>query len=263
MAKVTSKDGTEIAYDKTGKGPAVIMVNGALAYRKFYGGRNLSILLSKDFTFIDYDRRGRGESGDTKPYTVEREIEDIEALIAEVGGSAYLYGISSGAALALLAAAKLGSNKITKLALYEAPYGSDSEKDKQDFAKEKKKIQELVEAGKPGDAVTAFISSLGTPSEAIEGMKQSPEWKIMEGVGHTLAYDFAVLDDGTVPLDAAKKVSIPTLVMDGEKSFDFMHDAADTLGKTIPQSQRKTLQNQTHDVSPEALAPVLKEFFNS
>lgn len=263
MATVTSKDGTLIAYDKTGTGPALILVNGALSYRSFHGAGKLTSLLSKDFTFIDYDRRGRGESTDTQPYSVQREIEDIEALIDSVGGSAYVCGISSGAVLSLLATAALGSSKIQKLALYEAPFGSDSEKDRADFASEKMKVVELIEAGKPGEAVNAFLSSMGLPKEALDRMKQSQEWKYMEGVGHTLAYEFAILDDGVIPLDVAKSVSVPTLVLSGAKSFDFMHTAADTLAKVIPQAQRKTLEGQTHDVAPEALAPVLKEFFVS
>ncbi len=134
MSHILSKDGTRIAFDRTGHGPVVIMVNGALAYRGFYGGEELAARLSPDVTFIDYDRRGRGESTDTPPYAVDREIEDIEALIDEAGGSACLYGVSSGACLALLAAARLGPARVERLALYEPPYGSRDEREKQEFA---------------------------------------------------------------------------------------------------------------------------------
>jgi len=261
MPKAISNDGTAIAYEKTGKGPSVILVNGALAYRKHYGEKDLATRLAKNFTVFFYDRRGRGESTDKKPYDVKKEIEDIKALIDEAGGRACLYGVSSGASLALLAAKRLGPEKVIKLALYEPPYGFDGVDYKQGFAEEKKKINELVAADKPGDAVAVFMESTGTPVDQMEGIKKSSEWKDLERVGHTLVYDFEVLGDGTVPLDIAKNISIPSLVMDGEKSPDFIHGSADTLGKIIPGAVRKTLKDQTHIVSPEALAPVLMEFF--
>ena len=263
MPTAISKDGTAIAYEKTGNGPGIILVNGALAHRKFYGEKELAAKLADNYTVIYYDRRGRGDSTDTKPYSVEKEIEDIEALVEIAGGRVYLYGCSSGASLALLAAEKLGPEQVIKLALYEPPYGADSAKGKQEFAREKNKINELVAAGKPGDAAAAFLENRGTPPDEMEGMKQSSEWKQMERVGHTLVYDFEVLGDGTIPLRVAKSIAMPTQVMDGEKSFDFMHEAADTLGKNIPVAVRKTLKDQTHEAAPEALAPVLKEFFVS
>jgi pimeloyl-ACP methyl ester carboxylesterase len=263
MPKTTSKDGTIIVYEKTGSGPSLILVNGALAHRKFNGEEDLASLLSEKFTVIYYDRRGRGESSDATPYAVDREIEDIEALVKEAGGKAYLYGSSSGASLALLAAEKLGPEKIAKLVMYEPPYGSDGNEDKHKYATEKKKINELVKTGKPGDAVTVFMESRGMPVEAIQDMKKSPAWKEMERVGPTLVYDFEVLGDGAVPVDIAKNVTIPTQVLVGEKSFDFMHATADSLRKVIPDSNRKTLKDQTHEASPEVLAPVLEAFFGS
>lgn len=258
MPTTISKDGTAIVYDKTGNGPGIILVNGALAHRNLYGEKELAERLAKSFTVIYFDRRGRGESGDTKPYTVDREIEDIEALVTVAGGKANLFGSSSGAALALLAAKKLGPEKIIKLALYEPPYGSH---DKQQYAAEKKKINELVSAGSPGDAVTAFLESRGMPPDALEKMKQSPEWKEMERVVPTLVYDFEVLGDGAIPADIAKSIAVPTLVMAGEKSVGFMHTTADQLEKIISGAVRKTLKDQSHEASPESLAPVLKEFF--
>jgi pimeloyl-ACP methyl ester carboxylesterase len=253
-----SKDGTVIAYEKTGEGPCIILVNGALAHREPPGVRELAALLSKNFTVIIYDRRGRGASTDTKPYAVEREIEDIEALIDAAGGSVYLYGASSGAALSLLAAEKLGPGKVKKLALYEPPYGSAT---KQEYAEEKNKVNELVKDGKPGDAVTYFMERRGTTPDQMESMKKSPEWNGMVRVEHTLVYDFEVLGDGTVPVAVAKNITIPTLVMNGEKSFDFMSATADTVGKIIPGAVRKTITGQTHQASPEAVAPVLLDFF--
>jgi pimeloyl-ACP methyl ester carboxylesterase len=253
-----SKDGTAIVYEKIGKGPGIILVNGALAHRKLYGEKELAAMLAKDLTVIFYDRRGRGESADIKPYTVEKEIEDIAALIDKAGASVYLYGSSGGAALALLAAEKLGPEKVTKLALYEPPYGSDT---KQAFASEKNKVNELVGDGKPTDAVTFYLGKRGIPPDKIEAMKRSPEWDGLVHTGHTLVYDFQVLGDGTVPVNIARNITIPTLVMDGEKSFDFMHATADTVGKIIPGAVRKTIKDQTHDLSPKAVAPVLLEFF--
>lgn len=261
MSKINSKDGTVIAYEKTGHGPSIILVNGALGHRKFFGEKDLAARLAKNFTVFFYDRRGRGESTDTKPYSVDREIEDIDALVRLAGGTAYLYGVSSGAALALRAAEKLGAEKVRKLALYEPPYGFYSAKHKQEFADQKKKVNELLATGKPGDAVAFFMESLGTPPDAMEGMKKSVEWKAMERVGHTLVYDFEVLGDGVVPVELAKSIEVPTQVMDGEKSFDSLHVTADTLAKNIPSARRTTLKNQTHEASPEVIAPVLEEFF--
>lgn len=253
-----SKDGTTITYDKMGKGPTIIIVNGALTHRKIFG-KELAVLLAKKFTVILYDRRGRGESADARFYTVEKEIEDIEALIAETGDGVYLYGGSSGGALAMLAAEKLGPEKVTKLALYELPYGSDT---KEEFAKEKDEVKNLVKDGKSGDAITFFMQRRGTPPDKMEGMKQSPAWNDMLSMEHTLVYDFEVLGDGTIPIAIAKNITIPTLVLDGEKSFDFMSATADSVAKVIPGAVRKTLKAQTHNVSPEAVAPVLIEFFS-
>jgi pimeloyl-ACP methyl ester carboxylesterase len=260
-AHIKSKDGTRIAFDKTGRGPAIIIVNGALSYRAVYDDKSLVSALSKDFTIYTYDRRGRGESTDTKPYNVEREIEDIEALIEDAGGSARLYGVSSGAALSLLASARLGKSKIPQLVLYEPPYGTDSEKKKQDFADQRKRIDELITTGNRGDAMSFHFTAIGTPPEALDSLRKSREWPLMESVEHTLAYDYAILDDGAIPVDAAKKATMPALVMNGEKSFGFMSEAAKNLSKVMPNVQWKTLKGQTHHPSPEMLAPVLKGFF--
>ncbi|MES2773646.1 MAG: alpha/beta hydrolase [Bacteroidota bacterium] len=255
-----SKDGTSIAYEKTGSGPNIILINGALAHRKSYAGNDLPARLSKDFTVIIYDRRGRGESGDTKPYSVEKEIEDIEAIIDETGGSAHLFGSSSGAALALLAAERLGPKKVTQLALYEPPYGSGT---KGDIAKEKQKIRELIGQGKPAEAISFFMEKRGTPPDKMEEMKKSPAWNDMVRTGHTLVYDFEVLGDGTIPAATAKNIAVPTLVMNGDKSFDFMSATADSIGKTIPGALRKSLKDQGHNASAESLAPLLLAFFGS
>jgi pimeloyl-ACP methyl ester carboxylesterase len=259
MAHVTSKDGAKIAFDKTGSGPAVIIVNGALAHRNIYRDKYTSLTekLSKHFTTYIYDRRGRGESTDAQPYAVEREIEDIESLINDAGGRAYLYGVSGGAALALQAAAKLGPAKVPKLALYEPPYGQE----KQQFDKQKHRVNELVRKGEPGEAAAYLLSEIGTPPDVLEGMKSSPEWEAIKKIEFTLAYDYKVLGDGAVPRDIAKAIAVPSLVMDGEKGVDFIHATVDQIAKLIPRAQRKTLKGQTHQVEAEAVAPVLIEFF--
>lgn len=258
---LTSKDGTRIAFSKAGTGPAIIVVNGALSYRAVYDDKPLASALSKNFTIYTYDRRGRGESTDTKPYSVEREIEDIEALINDAGGSAYLYGVSSGAALSLLAAARLGEAKILKLVLYEPPYVASSEKDKQVFIGHGKRINELIKTGKPGDATAYHFTAIGTPPEALENLRKSPEWPLMERVEHTLAYDYAILNDGAIPADAVKKATMPTLVMNGDKSFDFMSKIAKNLSGVMPNARWQELKDQKHQASPEIIAPVLHEFF--
>jgi pimeloyl-ACP methyl ester carboxylesterase len=261
MKYVSSKDGTKIAFEKEGTGPAVIVVSGGLAHRNIYRDKYLSLVekLSKHFTVYIYDRRGRGESTDTQPYAVEREIEDIEALIDDAGGRASLYGSSSGAALALRAAAKLGPDKVIKLALYEPPFGQEQ----QDHDKQKQRVNELIKTGKPGDAAEFFMSAIGTPPEALKAMKSSPEWEAIKKIDFTLAYDYEVLGDGAVPQDIVKAITVPTLVMDGEKGVPFIHATSDQIAKLLPGAQRKTLKGQTHQAEAEVVVPVLVEFFTS
>lgn len=263
MSKVTSKDGTEIAYETKGTGPALILVDGALCYRSFGPMMSLAELLAPHFAVTLYDRRGRGESSNTKPYSVEREIEDLDALIQAAGGSAYVLGISSGACLAMEAAVRLGS-KIKKLAMYEAPYNS-MEPARRNFEDYQRRLNDTLAAGQPGDAVGMFMRLVGTPAGQVEGMKQAPVWPMFEAVAPTLAYDAAVMGkDGAVPVDRAKRVSVPTLVMDGGASFEFMpfmRETAITLAETIPGARHRTLEGQRHDVSVDVLAPVLIEFF--
>lgn len=254
VAFVTSKDGTRIAFEKMGTGPALILVGGALSDRN--GGKPLAGKLSERFTTYVYDRRGRGESGDTKPYAVEREIEDLEAVIQRAGGSAYLYGVSSGGALVLQAAAKLGPAKVTKLAVYEIPYGQEERV----FEDQKDGVEQRIETGKPGDAAAFFLSAIGTPPQALEEMKRSPQWQSMAKTDFTLAYDYAVLGDGQVP-ESVKQIRVPTLVMIGEKSLPFMPAAADRLAKLIPNAQRQTLAGQSHQAAPDVVVPLLTEFF--
>ena len=263
MNKVISKDGTQIAYETKGTGPAVILVDGALCYRSFGPMQHLAELLSPHFTVYTYDRRGRGGSSNSKPYAVEREVEDIEALIQRAGGSAFVYGISSGACLALEAAIKLG-DKIRKLALYEPPYNSENTA-RQEWRKYREQLEKLLAANRRGDAVALFMKFVGTPADQINGMRQAPMWPMFEAVAPTLAYDAAAMgEDRTAPVKRVSNVHVPALVMDGGANLafiPFMHDTATALGKAIPHAQHRTLEGQTHDVNLEILAPVLVEFF--
>ena len=264
MRTVTSKDGTTIAFDQWGGGPVVILVDGALQYRAFDQGMvDLANLLSQHFTVIHYDRRGRGDSTDTQPYALEREIEDIEAIIDEAGGSASLYGISSGAALAMEAAIKL-RNKVTKLAMYEAPYNDDAAS-RQAWKEYTKQLGEILAAGRDGDAVGLFMMLVGATADQVEEIRQTPMWPLWEAVAPTLAYDHiaALGEEAAVPTDRAARVTVPALVMDGSASFPFMHATAQALASAMPNGEHRTLEGQTHEVAAEALAPVLIEFFQA
>ncbi|MEO8250929.1 MAG: alpha/beta hydrolase [Chloroflexota bacterium] len=258
MGDVTSKDGTTIVFDELGDGPPVVLVSGGSVDRS--SNAPLADQLAKDFTVFNYDRRGRGPSGDTQPYAVQREVEDIEAVIGAAGGSAALYGSSSGAALALEAA--IAGAPITKLALWEPPYilsgrphpPTDTAKIYRDF----------VAAGRRGDAVEFFMSKVvGLPDEFVAGARSSPWWPAQEALAHTLAFDAEIMADYSLPTKRAAKVTIPTLIVDGAASFGFMAETADAMAHAMPNAERRTLEGQSHDVSAEVLGPVLKEFFAS
>jgi pimeloyl-ACP methyl ester carboxylesterase len=261
MDTVRSKDGTTIAYDVQGDGPALILVDGAMGTRSSGSKPELAKLLAQRFTVYSYDRRGRGDSGDTKPYAVEREIEDIDALIDAAGGSAYLHGHSSGGCLALEAAVKLG-DRVKKLAIYEAPYNDDPEAQKA-WGGYIKHLTEALATNRRGDAVALFMAYVGMPAAQIEGMRHAPFWAGMEAVAPTLAYDHTAVmgSDGSIPTERAARVQVPTLVMNGGSGAPFMLETARTLSQVIPGAMLRTLDGQTHDVQPAALAPVLVEFF--
>jgi pimeloyl-ACP methyl ester carboxylesterase len=262
MSSVTSKDGTTIAFDKLGSGPAVILVDGALGYRAQWGSVPLAKLLADHFTVYTYDRRGRGESGDTSPYTPEREIEDLEALIDDAGSSAFVYGSSGGAVLGLKAAAQLGASKIPRLAIYEPPYSTDDYRARAEFAQYVRQTNDLLAAGQRGDVVALFLEDM-MPPDMIDQMRQSPEWGMLEAVAPTLAYDNALLGDSTVPVETAQAVTVPTLVMEGETTMDFIREITRTLVQALPNAQHKVLKGQTHGAEPEAVAPALIEFFSA
>jgi pimeloyl-ACP methyl ester carboxylesterase len=253
---VTSRDGTRIAFERAGAGPALVLVDGALCFRSFGPMAPLAELLAPDFTVYRYDRRGRGASGDTAPYAVAREVEDLEAVIAEAGSAAYVFGMSSGAVLALEAAAS--GLPITRLALYEPPLSVDAG-EPSDFAE---RIEELVVAGRNGDAVAFFMTSAGVPEEAVTAMRSDATWPLFESVAPTLVYDNAVLGDGMVPYERAAQLTVPTLVANGGDSPEFFQRAAAATAEAIPGARHRTLTGQSWgQVAPAALAPVLREFF--
>jgi pimeloyl-ACP methyl ester carboxylesterase len=261
MKTVQSADGTTIAFDTSGKGPALILVGGALEHRAMdLETAQLAPLLSELFTVFHYDRRGRGDSTDTQPYAVEREIEDIDALIAEADGSACVFGISSGAALAMEAASKLG-DKVKKLAMYEAPY-NDDEAARQAWKAYRKHLADVLAQGRRDDALALFMILVGMPADHLDRVRHHPLWPMWEAVAPTLAYDAAVMgEDASVPREKAASIAVPTLVMDGGASYPFMHVTALALAKAMPQAEHRTLEGQTHEVAPRVLAPVLVEFF--
>lgn len=260
MNKVHSNDGTEIAYDQMGSGPALVLVCGGSVDRQ--SNAPLAGRLAQHFTVFNYDRRGRGDSGDTPPYALEREIEDIAAVIDAAGGSAFLYGISSGAALALEATRRLPT-KVKKLALYEPPYIIEGSRPRPP-ANTAAIYTELVGAGRRGDAAEYFMTKVvGLPAEFAAQARQSPWWPAQEALAHTLAYDATIMADYSLPTETAAAIQTPTLVIAGGASWEWMQNTAQVLGSLLPQGKYYRLDGQEHNVAPEALAPVLEEFFNS
>ncbi len=269
MKKVLSRDGTAIAFDRSGQGPALILVGGATVTRQAEAG--LAAALAPHFTVFAYDRRGRGDSGDTAPYAVEREVEDIDALIGEAGGTAFVFGHSSGAVLAL-EAARLLPTRIPKLALYEPPFIIDDSRPPAptDYVA---RLTQLVAEGRRGDAVALFMTVVGMPAEAIAQMRQSPMWPGLEAIAPTLAYDGTIIgntesgDPSTLRKWAS--VRVPTLVMDGtvflgsEEKHTFMRNAATELARVLPHARHRTLEGQDHGPADDVLVPALVEFFLS
>jgi pimeloyl-ACP methyl ester carboxylesterase len=263
MKTVTSADGTTIAFDQTGQGPAIILVGGAIQHRAIDPGTaQLAGLLSSQFTVIHYDRRGRGDSGDTLPFAIEREIEDLDALIDSVGGSASLFGMSSGGALVIETALALGP-KVKKIAVYEVPYNSDAAA-RQAWRAYSRGLDDSLAANRRGDMATRFLALVGTPAEQIDGMRQTPVWSMFEAVAPTLTYDAAVLgEEADVPIAHVGALRVPTLVLHGSATYPFMAVTAAALTEAIPGAQHVTLEGQTHNVDPAVLAPVLERFFST
>ena len=255
---VTSSDGTRIAFERTGEGRPLLIVLGALNSRK--SGSRLAKLLAPRFAAVTYDRRGRGDSSDSPPYSVDREVEDIAALIDAVGAPVCLYGHSSGAALAISATVRL-RERVRKLAVYEAPYALDSvaRKSATDYYTA---LKEALSAGHNGDAVALFVRSVGVSDNQIQAMRQMPMWKGLERLAPTLLYDSEVMGAGhALPAALLSRVTTPTLVMHGGAGSPAMRDAARAISEAIPDAELRTIDRQTHGPSPKVLAPVLEAFF--
>lgn len=258
METVTSRDGTTIAFHSTGDGPAVVLVAGALGTRGSGPGELEVLLAAAGFRAYGYDRRGRGDSGDTAPYAVEREIEDLEAVIGAAGGTAYVFGMSSGGQLALRAARALP--QIHKVAVYEPPIIVDDSREPlpADYV-------ERLDAASPGEALTIFMTdAIGLPGPILDQMRGGPIWPALEGVAHTLAYDGRVVGDTMSghPLGAEwGEVAAPVLVVTGGASDRFMRDGGDALAGLLPNASCQVLDGQDHNVDPKLLAPLLIDFF--
>ncbi|MEU7004635.1 alpha/beta hydrolase [Nonomuraea sp. NPDC046570] len=256
MNKVISTDGTPIAYDRIGSGPAVILIGGGPTDRS--ANAPVADLLAGDYTVYNYDRRGRGQSGDAAPYSVDREFEDIRALITEAGGSAMVYGTSGGGILAVQAAAR--GLAITRLALWEVPYilpgtrpAVPADYRDQQFA--------LREQGRHGDMLELFfLEAVLMPAEFVAGMKAGPFWEAMGSTAPALAYDAEVAGDFSLPADQLASITVPTIVIDGG-TIPWVSTAAEAITAALPTPQRRTLHGQPHNVDPAAIAPVLAEFF--
>lgn len=242
----------------------MILIDGALCHRNFGPMGKVAAELAQDFTAINYDRRGRGESSDTAPYSVEREIEDIQALVNAAGGSAHLCGISSGAVLALEAANRLSG--IVKVLAYEAPLIVDDTHAPRP-ADLNDRMDALVAQNKRGAAVKLFMKTVGAPSIMIAAMSLTPVWTKLKKVAHTIPYDFRILGDTGAgkPLPASRwaHVKVPVLVMDGGKSPDYMRNSQRALAAVLPSASYRTVEGLTHMVKEKLLAPVLIEFFKS
>lgn len=252
----TSRDGTSLAYGVIGQGPTVILVSGAMST----GGTvtPLAHRLADRCTAVVYDRRGRGESGDTEPYAVEREVEDLAALIEAVGGAAALFGVSSGGALVLEAAAS--GLPVRRAAVYEVPFADFLAGGAEREATYKEQLNKTLAEGRRGDAVELFLRLTGLGEEMIQGARQSPMWAGMEAVAPSLAYDDAVMGDGLLPRARLAAISVPVLVAAGGASPEWMLGANRALAEAVPEGTYLVLEGQTHMVEPEVLGPVLADF---
>ncbi len=262
MNTVRSADGTTIAYTQAGQGPSLILVDGAMCSRSFGPMPKLAAQLSPHFTVFTYDRRGRGDSSDTPPYAPDREVEDLAALVALAGDTVFVHGTSSGSALGLEAAKRIPA--ISKLAVYEPPFIVDDTRSPipDGYLDE---LNRLVAAGRRGDAVKMFMRFVGTPAFVTAVMPVTPVWSKLKAAAPTLPYDIALLQDHQRgrPFTAAQwaDVKTPTLVAVGGKSPAWMTNATRALADALPDATYRTLPGQNHMVKPQAIAPVLTEFF--
>jgi pimeloyl-ACP methyl ester carboxylesterase len=260
MSDVTSKDGTTIAYDRTGSGPVVIIVGNVLGDRSQQAP--LAALLAPRFTVFNYDRRGHGASGNTAPYAVEREFEDLDAILDASGGAAFVYGTSGPGVLALYAAGGGLAPKIRKLAIWEPPFilegsGRQAPKDYQ------RRLASLMTEGRRGDMVELFfVEAVGMPAEFVAQMRQAPWWPSQEEMAPTLIQNAEIMGDFSMPAERVARVTSQTLVIDGGET-PWLSYAAQAVADALPHAERRTISGQPHNVAAEAMAPVLEEYFSS
>jgi pimeloyl-ACP methyl ester carboxylesterase len=263
MHSIQSKDGTKIAFERSGEGPPIILVDGAMCYREVGWSTKLARHLARQFTVFAYDRRGRGQSGDTQPYAVEREIEDLQALIAEAGGSACLFAHSSGGALALEIAARYPG--VEKLVVYEVPFNVDGRRpvNVDDYPAQ---VHKLLVADQRGDAVKLFLRQVGLPRPITGLLRLLPMWSKLTAIAHTVSYDNAILaaakDGPSSSVDRWAAVTMPTLTVAGTKSPEWMQYGMEALASALPNAEYRPLNGQTHNVKPKAHAQLLSGFFS-
>jgi pimeloyl-ACP methyl ester carboxylesterase len=253
---VTSADGSTIAYEKTGNGPAVIVIGGAFATRQSSAG--LAPLLAAHFSVYAYDRRGRGESSQASPYAVEREVEDLAALIEVAGGSANLYGHSSGGMLALEAAAR--GLPLDHVAVYEVPY-TETPAGYGSVQEWRSTVEGALEAEDRDAAAKAFLRGTGADDATLAMMATTPWWPGMLGIAHTLPHDLALMGDGSVPAERMRRIAVPTVLLYGADSPEWAGKAAEALAAVIPGSTSVAMHGQTHNADPAAVAPAVMDFF--
>lgn len=261
MSTVQSADGTLIAYDAVGSGPALVLVDGALCTRAIGPSKGLARFLSQRFTAITYDRRGRGDSGDSPEFRVEREVEDLEALIAATE-AALLHGQSSGAVLALRAAQR--SSVITGLAVHEAPFIVNDRRPATGPEYHSGLVAQL-DRGERGGAVRQFLEFVGLPKALIAGMRLTPLWPRLKAIAHTLPYDSLITlpyqqGDSLSPADWSG-VDQKALIMSGGKSGAWIQDSMAQLAEILPEAEHHTLEGQTHHIRPKVVGPELLRFF--
>lgn len=256
-----SRDGTRIAYNKLGSGPTLLVVNGALGYRDMSFAKQLTTELAKYFTVIDYDRRGRGQSGDQRTYTVDREIEDILALIQQAAGDpCYVFAQSSGAALALRAAA--AGIPMRALVAYEPPYMVGNPKDRP-AADYRERVTALIAEGRRDDAVKYFMLTVGVPRFFVALMRLFPFWKQMVATAHTLPYDAAIMEDFEFPARQLQSIHVPVIAAAGEKTTPTLKRAAEAVAETVPAAQHRLAPKMSHAVKPAVLAPLLRSWLDA
>lgn len=252
---VKSQDGTAIAYERRGDGPPLVLVSGALATAA--DEAPLASLLAHRFRVISYDRRRRGGSGDTAPYAVEREVEDLAAIVEEAGGNASVHGTSSGGALALEAAA--AGLPMVQLSVYEPPFVTDPA-GREATAAHRSRLEDLLARDRRGDALELFLTDVLAPG-VLGGLRRPPLWAELEALAHTLVYDHAVLGDARVPAERLREVTARVMVVDGGASPSWQRETVRAVSEALPRGRHRTLTGQTHEVAPHVLAPVLEGFF--